>query len=128
MGSVKTKFSSKQYLNIFKDWRLKSKCVFSFLFQFYFIQGQIPCQIAVRYSSIRVFKFKSYHYQASTWARYQSFDNRLEDKPRVGTPICQSLLLWDQLYLTSQGQQTNKPTTTKTPQPTITKNTLPFHE
>ena len=31
-------------------------------------------------------------YQASTRLRYQSFDIRLEDEPRVGTPIRQRLL------------------------------------
>ena len=29
----------------------------------------------------------------STWLRYQSFDNHLEDQPRVGTPISWSLKL-----------------------------------
>ena len=33
-----------------------------------------------------------YHYQASTWLRYQRFENSLEVEPRVGTPICQSLV------------------------------------
>ena len=34
---------------------------------------------------------KGYHYRGSTRLRYQSFDNRLEDEPRVGTSICRSL-------------------------------------
>ena len=34
----------------------------------------------------------NYHYQASTRLRYQGFENCLEDKPRVGAQICQSLL------------------------------------
>ena len=33
-----------------------------------------------------------YYYWASTWLRYQRFENRLKDEPRVGTPICQNLL------------------------------------
>ena len=28
-----------------------------------------------------------YHYQALIQLRYQRFENRLEDEPRVGTPI-----------------------------------------
>ena len=32
-------------------------------------------------------------YRASTQLIYQSFDNRLEDEPRVGRPIRQSLIL-----------------------------------
>ena len=31
-------------------------------------------------------------YQAKTLLRYQQFDNHLDKEPRVGTPICQSLV------------------------------------
>ena len=44
-----------------------------------------PLCMHVCYSSVK------YEYQASTQLRYQSFDNHLENKPRVGTPIRQSL-------------------------------------
>ena len=33
-----------------------------------------------------------YHFRASTQLGYQRFENRLNDKPQVGTPICQSLM------------------------------------
>ena len=33
-----------------------------------------------------------YHFRVSTQLRYQSFDNCLEDEPRVRTQICQSLV------------------------------------
>ena len=62
-----------------------------------FIRGWIPCPIVVRYSSLhihnRLLQFiYCYHYQASTWLRYQRFENCLEVEPQVGTPICRSLL------------------------------------
>ena len=33
-----------------------------------------------------------YRYRASTQLRYQRFEIRLEDEPRMGTPICRNLL------------------------------------
>ena len=36
-----------------------------------------------------------FQYRASPRLRYQSFDNRLEDKPRVWTLIRQSLMVCD---------------------------------
>ena len=42
-----------------------------------------------------------FHYRASTWLRYQSFDNCLEDKPRVRTQIRWSLFKIDLGFLIS---------------------------
>ena len=40
-----------------------------------------------------IYNAKSSNYDSTTiWLRYQSFENRLEDEPRVGIPIRQSLL------------------------------------
>ena len=40
---------------------------------------------------LRVSAVLGYHYQALTRLGYQGFENRLDDKPRVRTSICQSL-------------------------------------
>ena len=50
-----------------------------------YILAFIPHGIAVRYSVM------GFQYWASTRLRYQNFDNHLEDEPRVGIPIRQSL-------------------------------------
>ena len=41
---------------------------------------------------IRVNTIYGYHYRALNRLRYQRFENRLEDEPRVRTPIRRSLL------------------------------------
>ena len=41
---------------------------------------------------IRVNTIYGYHNRASTQLRYQRFENCLEVEPRVGTPICRSLV------------------------------------
>ena len=39
-----------------------------------------------------IYNAKSSNYDSTTiWLRYQSFENRLEDEPRVGTPIRRAL-------------------------------------
>ena len=37
---------------------------------------------------IRVNAIYGYHYWASTWLRYERFENRLDLEPQVGTQIC----------------------------------------
>ena len=41
---------------------------------------------------VRVRTILSFCYRASTLLRLQDFDIRLENKPRVGTPICRNFI------------------------------------
>ena len=46
-----------------------------------------------------------FEYRASIWLRYQNFDNRLEDEPRVGTPIHWSLEQYNLYDITKKKSQ-----------------------
>ena len=47
---------------------------------------------------LRVYTIKGYHYRALTQFKYHSSENPLEDKPQVGSLICQSMAAHKLVY------------------------------